>query len=1283
MTPLHIDTQRVFDEVVEGALKLLCVTLARLWVVEASTGDIVLVASASTPDHPVDSEGAPTRFAKGQGLVGWVIEHRQASPESPVLFEEGSSELASWVKREGLVSRLAVPLLRGGQALGALVVGSREPRKFSKEEQEFLETFAATAALAIENARLHEETQQRLKQTATLVAVSEALGSTLELTEVFRRTTREMVRALGADMGGAWLLSRNRDQLLPLAGYHIPKELGKSFSPTPVDDSHPLIQEARHVGGPIYSSESDGDPRFEHPLVRLLPHQSLLILPMRVKEEIVGGFAIVWTRERHHFTREELRLVEGIARQAAMAIENARLLEAEREARAELAASEARYRELFENITDIVYLHDLNGKILAVNEAAVRASGYTGEELVGMNMADLITPQDLARNMEMIRRMVAGDRVSELFVAEFIRKDGSRAVLECSGRLVFKDGAPVAVQGVARNITFRRKLEERQAAFVEIVKEFATEENLDRLFSWMGKRVCELLGADRAALILVEGEELIIREMYGFEEAPGASRRRKISESYVGRVLLNKKPYVSSDMAVDPHWRDSDLVRRLGYRAALDVPIILREQVIGVLGIRYKSPRTFSKEDVALLVSVADHTAVALDRMNLLRELKTRLRETETLLTVSQAISSTLDPTETMRRVARETARALGADMVGAYLADLDQVSLRPVAGYHVPRQLLDSLLRFPIPIKGHPFLEEAWEAHRPVWSNDAQADSRIDREVFERSPHASVLFVPMIVKGTPIGGFFVVWWKDHHSFIPEEIQLVEGISRQAALAVENARLYEQHRGMVEQLRLFHQAIRAIGEAVVILDLEGRVIFVNEAFKRMYRWSEAEAVGATPASEGSRFDPPEIMKQIFTETLTGGWQGELRSRRKTGEEFPVFLTTAPVLDDQRKPVALVGVSRDLTQLKLLQAQLLQAEKLAATGQLAAGVAHEINNPLSVILGFSSLALQKHPPQALADDLDTIRTETLRAAKIVRDLLTFARPAPHERLPADLNEILRHTLALQAYHLATDQIEMIWQLTEPLPKILADRGQLQQVIMNLVLNAHQAMKTAHGRGTLRIETGNQGHEVWAKIIDDGHGIAPGFLPRIFDPFLTTKPVGQGTGLGLSVSYGIVQAHGGQLLAESTPGQGATFTILLPVAPSGADAIAPASSVHPVSGRALSVLVVDDEPSVARLLALMVEQLGHRAEVVHSGREALARLEQGSYDLVTLDLRMPQMSGQEVWRRLRTFPRCPRVIFVTGDFASDEARTFLATAGQPYLEKPFQLADFSRKIHELRL
>jgi two-component system NtrC family sensor kinase len=785
----------------------------------------------------------------------------------------------------------------------------------------------------------------------------------------------------------------------------------------------------------------------------------------------------------------------------------------------------------------------------------------------------------------------------------------------------------------------------------------------------------------------------------------GAPTRLAKGQGWIGWAVEQRRPCYSHALAEEPLRPFAEWATRERLASELAVPLVRGEQALGALVVSARQRRVFTPEEEDLLATLAAEAAlaienarlleaeraaqerlapaIALDRTNMLRALKTRLTETETLLTVSQAVSSTLDTTEMMRRVARESALALGADMGGAYLADADQQFLRPIAGWHVPKHLFERFMSFPIPLKGHAALEEAWQRGAPAWSSDAGNDPRIDRATWERFPHRANVFLPMVSKGEPIGGLFLIWWSDPHHCAEEELRLAEGISRLAAVALDNARLYERQKEILERLRLFAQTARAIGESVVITDLERRIIFVNETFILKYGWKEAEVLGQPVSFLPAPSTPTEVLREIDRRTREGGWQGELRHRKKSGEEIPVLLTTAPVRDESGRLVALVGVSRDLSQEKFLGAQLAQAEKLAAVGQLAAGIAHEINNPLTAIVGFSSLALERNLPRDVVEELEVVRAQAIRAAQIVRDLLTFARPSPENQVAVDLNEVLHQTARLQEYHLATDQIEVVWKLAESLPKTLGDRGQLQQVILNLVVNAHHAMKAAHGRGRLTIETGRDGNEIWARVRDDGPGIPPALLPRIFEPFLTTKPVGQGTGLGLSISYSIVKAHGGSLLAGSAPEGGAVFTVVLPAMETAPDETDEPSAPPPRRGGSLSVLVVDDEPPVARVLSAMLERLGHRPQVAHSGQEALALLRRNTYDLMTLDLRMPHMSGQEVWRHLQAMNlrRPPRVLFVTGDIAPKGATAFLAESGHPYLEKPFQPSELAQKLDEL--
>jgi signal transduction histidine kinase len=388
-----LDPQRVFEAVVDGSLQLLNLTMARLWVVEPSTGEIVLVARAFSPERPVNFEGVATRLPKSGGIPGWVVD--QCRPRySPVLGEDPLSARPEWVKREGFVSQLAVPLLRGEEALGALAVTARERREFSQDEQELLETFAATAALAIENARLHEETQKRLSQTETLLSVGQAVGSTLDLAEIGRRTVREMVRVLGADMGGAWRFSADRDRLFPIAGYHVPKEWADLFSRNPLVAGDSLVAEVKRLQGPLYASDSRDDPRLDHPLARLIPHKSVLIYPMWLKGKIIGGFAIIWAREVHHLTSEEMRLAEGIAGQAAIAVENARLHE---ELIAQMAALKRTEAQLIQS-AKLAALGELATQIAhEINNPMTSILGYAS-----LAVKDPDLPLTIRRDMEVI-----------------------------------------------------------------------------------------------------------------------------------------------------------------------------------------------------------------------------------------------------------------------------------------------------------------------------------------------------------------------------------------------------------------------------------------------------------------------------------------------------------------------------------------------------------------------------------------------------------------------------------------------------------------------------------------------------------------------------------------------------------------------------------------------------------------------------------------------------------------------------------------------------------------
>jgi len=362
------------------------------------------------------------------------------------------------------------------------------------------------------------------------------------------------------------------------------------------------------------------------------------------------------------------------------------------------------------------------------------------------------------------------------------------------------------------------------------------------------------------------------------------------------------------------------------------------------------------------------------------------------------------------------------------------------------------------------------------------------------------------------------------------------------------------------------------------------------------------------------------------------------------------------------------------QVETTQDQLLQAGKLAAVGQLVSGVAHELNNPLAVIVGQAQLLSYRVADPEHVRRVEMIQQSAQRAAKIVHELQTFARPRPREVGPVDLSAVLTQVLDWRDSAFRTGGITLARDLRQGRATVLGDAAQLEQVFLNLVLNAEQALKGCEAP-RIDVALARDGEWVRLRIADNGPGIAPDVLPRIFEPFFSTKPVGQGTGLGLAICYSIVQSHRGRIAVDSRKGAGTTVLVELP-AHDGEPVPAPAAIVEalPVLRRG-HILVVDDDEAVADALRYLLEDLGMETSVVKDGEAAWETLTVNStgYDAVMLDLRMPRLSGRRLHERLEhQLPAvAARVVFVTGDTVDPESRGFLGRSGRPVVTKPFTL------------
>ncbi len=581
------------------------------------------------------------------------------------------------------------------------------------------------------------------------------------------------------------------------------------------------------------------------------------------------------------------------------------------------------------------------------------------------------------------------------------------------------------------------------------------------------------------------------------------------------------------------------------------------------------------------------------------------------------------------------------------------------------------------------------WAArHRQaILSGDSEADERIRYfRVMKRS--ASCLQVP-ILDGQRCLGVIGIGSNQKYAFSDEDLAVVTAFADSAAVAIRNAELFQQNRTIKEQWEaVFH----AISDGISIHDREFRIVQANQALADLLGVSRKELIGQTCYQLFHHCDAP-VPGCPLVSTLDSAAPSSLELEEAVlGGVFKI--RTYPVMDNDHLPVGGVHIVHDITEEKRIQRQMMQMEKLSAIGELVSGVAHELNNPLTAILGYSQLLQSRNVDEGTKTDLKRIEQQAQRSARIIQNLLTFARQHEPRQEPVEINDLLLRTIALKSYELRTENIELVSELSSGLPSLLADPYQLQQVFLNLINNAHQAMVEAH-QGTKvvvrteALETA-KGRRVRISFYDDGPPIPSSVAGRIFDPFFTTKEVGKGTGLGLSISYGIIQEHKGDIWMESPPGEGPTFYIELPVLETWRDRAVevpetgqdePAPMPEATSGQ--RILVVEDEDSLRALLVESFSYNGHQVDAAGNGVEAMKLMISADYDYIISDIKMPGMSGADLfrWAKNDRPKMANRMIFITGDLVNQQTKEFLDHAGRPYLPKPFSVEDLYRVMEEI--
>jgi PAS domain S-box-containing protein len=745
-----------------------------------------------------------------------------------------------------------------------------------------------------------------------------------------------------------------------------------------------------------------------------------------------------------------------------------------------------------------------------------------------------------------------------------------------------------------------------------------------------------------------------------------------------GQVIRTGRAVVHEDLALEPkasHWLPS--IHRLSYRGTVCLPLRDATRTFGLLVLYNAELKETSDEELSLLREMADDVALGVGN---LRAQADGRRLQAAVDKVAAAVSA-VTGAEFFEQLARNMAEAL--DAKGGFVTQLlrgEPLTARTIAAV-VDGKVIEN---FTYVVKGTPC--------ENLLTSDTCV---IIKQVVEEFPDAPMLaavgaqgYVGRRLdnsSGKALGHLFVLFREPlkEVGFVSSTLQI---FASRAAGELERQHTDAQMREQAALLDITHEAIQ-------VKDLDGKIIFWNKGAERTYGWTSDEALGRKAAEWIYKY-PAEFQTAQAELVAKGEWQGEMVKRTKDGRDLTVASRWTLVRDAAGHPKAILAIDADMTGKKTLETQLMVSDRMASVGTLAAGVAHEINNPLAAVMAnldyiADSLGRMTESDVAsmsqgmrdawIREEIKTPLDDAVEAAQrvrfIVRDLKIFSRsPNDAERGPVNVETIMESSLRM-AWNEIRHRANLVKRYGR-VPEVEGNEARLGQVFLNLVVNAAQSLPAGQAeQNEIGVTTRVEGECVIIEVSDTGAGIPPEILGRIFDAFFTTKAVGVGTGLGLAICQRIITDMGGTLTVESELGKGTTFRVSVPIALKREFDVTPPEVQIPVAGRRGRILVVDDEELVLRSVRRILSQ-EHDVLATVSAVDALALCAGGEkFDLILCDLMMPDMTGMDLHCELSLIApeQADRMIFITGGAFTEKARVFLSETPKEHLEKPFYSAN----------
>ncbi len=1084
---------------------------------------------------------------------------------------------------------------------------------------------------------------------------------------------------------------------------------------------------AKHLAeGKILYMSSIGDGPdsafFQNRVLQEEGMRSIVVFPMTSGGIITGYMGFDSLHAQKELSDPVQAIVQLIANVISLSIEHIKAEDA-------LKESEKGLLEMIDHATDGMMIEDFDGNIMVVNKQQALRTGYSKEEILSMNIDDLFPSSSNYKDTEESReKLAAGEPV--VFEYVVTRRNGSKLDVEVKLVKIVFNGKP-ALFSVSHDITERKKTEQALRES-EVRFHILNEQSRDGIVILDQKGNVYQSNKQFAAMIGYSPEEMSqlhvtdweylyprdrLMEMIRTVDENGdhfetVHRRRDGSTYFVeistnAAVIGGQKLIFCICRDISKRKKDEEALREseARFRELIDQAadailvhdhegnvLMANAQAVVISGCGQEELLSMNMADIFQDVAVSDHrkkywrhvekgdslifetTIGYKDGSTAIIEVKLAgitFAGRDAILAFSRDITERKKAEQALRESEQKFRELVEKAVEGIIVNDLEGNILMvndkkcQLMGYSREEFLAHNMTYFFPEISEDDHIEKYWKKLEPgSMISFAREEKKKDGTIFP----AEIQITKIMYDGQPA---ILAFTRD----------ISERKKAEAAIKEERDKAQKY--------------LDVAGVLIMALDADGTVEMMNKKGCEVLGYEEKEIIGKnwveTFMPECERPVLREKFKDIVSGTVPFPERLENTVVTASGAERIISWTIVAIRDEKGAITGMLRSGEDITERRKAEREKKEMESkarltshLASIGEMASGVAHEINNPLTGVIGYSQLLMNENLPENIREDIRVIHDGAQRVSEIVRKLLSFARQNKAERTLVNINEMLENTLSLMAYELRTNNIQVTTRLAPALPLTMADGGQIQQVFINIARNALLEMKRSRGEGKLVIETAQRQKNIVISFQDNGPGIEEANLNKIFDPFFTTREIGEGTGLGLSVCHGIISEHGGSIGVKSTHGEGAKFTVYLPIIKESAKAPKNklAGNLHK-SVRHASILVVDDEPKVHEFVDKVLSEEGHRVEVVDNAMDALALVRNNNYDLILLDIVMPGMSGLELYKHLATMnpSLTGRILIITGDVMNSETESSLRELKTRYITKPFDVTYFKQVIAEM--